>query len=206
MRNEYPLVLPGGARVVHAAVDLRGPVPLLVRGVLVVLLDAAVLGALWLLAELVSGASSAPAAVAKPVALLPHPARGHAGRFLHRPGGRLRGVELRSPGRGGPAEPGSAHHPDAPGRGASRRADRCAVADDALEERLRELSRRIDADLGALRGRAARRTEHAGAGGSRRHAGSSWIPEPSSRSPSKGSSSSPGRVRSASRPNGSATA
>ena len=56
VRNEYPLLLPSGARVVHAAVDLRGPLPLLVRGVLVVLLDAAVLGALWFLAEVVSGA------------------------------------------------------------------------------------------------------------------------------------------------------
>jgi signal transduction histidine kinase len=56
VRNEYPLVLAGGARVVHAAVDLRGPIPIFVRGVLVVLLDAAVLGSLWFLAEVVSGA------------------------------------------------------------------------------------------------------------------------------------------------------
>ena len=55
VRNEYPLELPGGRRVVHAAIDLRGPVPLAVRGVLVVLLDAAVLGALWLVAELIAG-------------------------------------------------------------------------------------------------------------------------------------------------------
>jgi two-component system nitrogen regulation sensor histidine kinase NtrY len=56
VRNEYPLLLPSGARMVHAAVDLRGPVPLFVRGVLVVLLDAAVLASLWFLAEVVSGA------------------------------------------------------------------------------------------------------------------------------------------------------
>jgi signal transduction histidine kinase len=56
VRNEYPLTLPGGARVVHASVDLRGPVPLFVRGVLVVLLDAAVLALLWFLAEAVTGA------------------------------------------------------------------------------------------------------------------------------------------------------
>ncbi len=56
VRNDYPLLLPSGARVVHAAVDLRGPVPLFVRGVLVVLLDAAVLALLWFLAEVVSGA------------------------------------------------------------------------------------------------------------------------------------------------------
>jgi len=42
--------------VVHAAVDLRGPVPLSVRGMLVVLLDTAVLALLWFLAEVVSGA------------------------------------------------------------------------------------------------------------------------------------------------------
>jgi signal transduction histidine kinase len=56
VRNEYPLLLPGGTRVVHAAVDLRGPVPLFVRGILVVLLDAGVLASLWFLAEVVSGA------------------------------------------------------------------------------------------------------------------------------------------------------
>ncbi|HEX6107195.1 MAG TPA: ATP-binding protein [Gemmatimonadales bacterium] len=56
VRNEYPLTLPGGSRVLHVSVDLRGPVPLFVRGVLVVLLDAAVLASLWFLAEAVSGA------------------------------------------------------------------------------------------------------------------------------------------------------
>ncbi len=57
IRNEYPLRLPSGTRVVHAAIDLRGPLPLFVRGVLVVLLDVAVLASLWFLAEVVSGAS-----------------------------------------------------------------------------------------------------------------------------------------------------
>jgi signal transduction histidine kinase len=56
VRSEFPLLLPAGTRVVHASIDLRGPVPLFVRGVLVVLLDAAVLGLLWFLAEVVSGA------------------------------------------------------------------------------------------------------------------------------------------------------
>ena len=55
LRNEYSLALPGGNRTIHAGIDLRGPVPLLVRGVLVVLLDAAVLALLWFLAELVAG-------------------------------------------------------------------------------------------------------------------------------------------------------
>ena len=55
LRNEYPLDLPGGRRIVHAVVELRGPAPLFVRGVLVVLLDAAVLASLWFAAELVSG-------------------------------------------------------------------------------------------------------------------------------------------------------
>jgi two-component system nitrogen regulation sensor histidine kinase NtrY len=56
LRSEYPLVLPDGTRLIHAAIDLRGPVPLFVRGVLVVLLDAAVLALLWFVAELAAGA------------------------------------------------------------------------------------------------------------------------------------------------------
>jgi two-component system, NtrC family, nitrogen regulation sensor histidine kinase NtrY len=56
LRSDFPLMLSGTAQVVHAEIDLRGPVPLLVRGVLVVLLDAAVLALLWFLAELVAGA------------------------------------------------------------------------------------------------------------------------------------------------------
>ena len=55
-RSEQPIAMAGGTRVVHASIDLRGPIPLLVRGVLVVLLDAAVLAGLWFLAELVAGA------------------------------------------------------------------------------------------------------------------------------------------------------
>ncbi|MBA3498554.1 MAG: hypothetical protein H0T86_15760, partial [Gemmatimonadales bacterium] len=55
VRNEYPLELPGGRRIVHVAINLRGPFPLFVRGVLVVVLDAAVLGLLWFMAELISG-------------------------------------------------------------------------------------------------------------------------------------------------------
>jgi two-component system nitrogen regulation sensor histidine kinase NtrY len=60
VRNEYSLELPGGPRVVHATIDLRGPVPLFVRGALVVLLDAAVLGFLWLVAELIAGVRLRP--------------------------------------------------------------------------------------------------------------------------------------------------
>src|SRR5438105_6151382 len=56
LRSEYPLDLPGSTRTVHAVVDLRGPLPLLVRGILVVLFDAAMLGLLWFVAELVAGA------------------------------------------------------------------------------------------------------------------------------------------------------
>ncbi|HSJ76761.1 MAG TPA: ATP-binding protein, partial [Gemmatimonadales bacterium] len=59
-RNDFPLMLTGTARVVHATVDLRAPVPLFVRGVLVVLLDAAVLALLWFLAELVAGVRPTP--------------------------------------------------------------------------------------------------------------------------------------------------
>ncbi len=56
LRSEYPLAVASGNRTIHAAIDLRGPVPLFVRGVLVVLLDAAVLALLWFVAELVAGA------------------------------------------------------------------------------------------------------------------------------------------------------
>ncbi|HEX5963052.1 MAG TPA: ATP-binding protein, partial [Gemmatimonadales bacterium] len=55
LRREHPLTLAGTTRVVHATIDLRGPVPLFVRGVLVVLLDAAVLAMLWFIAELAAG-------------------------------------------------------------------------------------------------------------------------------------------------------
>jgi signal transduction histidine kinase len=56
LRSEHPLAVAGANRTVHAGIDLRGPVPLVVRGVLVVLLDAAVLALLWFVAELAAGA------------------------------------------------------------------------------------------------------------------------------------------------------
>jgi signal transduction histidine kinase len=56
LRNEYRLTLPDGIRLVHARIDLRGQLPLFVRGVLVVLLDAAMLALLWFVGELISGA------------------------------------------------------------------------------------------------------------------------------------------------------
>jgi signal transduction histidine kinase len=60
LRSDFPLMLTGTTRVVHATVDLRTPVPLFVRGVLVVLLDAAALALLWFLAELVAGVRPTP--------------------------------------------------------------------------------------------------------------------------------------------------
>jgi signal transduction histidine kinase len=56
LHNEYPLVLPGGSRTVHAAIELRGALPVFVRGMLVVLLDAAVLACLWFIGEFMAGA------------------------------------------------------------------------------------------------------------------------------------------------------
>jgi two-component system, NtrC family, nitrogen regulation sensor histidine kinase NtrY len=56
LHSEYPLALDGSTRAVHAEIDLRGPLPIFVRGVLIVLLDAAVLGLLWFLAESAAGA------------------------------------------------------------------------------------------------------------------------------------------------------
>jgi two-component system nitrogen regulation sensor histidine kinase NtrY len=60
LHSEYPLSLAGASRAVHAEADLRGPLPLFVRGVLVVLLDAAALALLWFLAEFVAGARPPP--------------------------------------------------------------------------------------------------------------------------------------------------
>src|SRR3989475_2417956 len=48
-RGDRSVTLPGGVRHVHVRVDLRGPVALLVRGALVVLIDAALLASTWLL-------------------------------------------------------------------------------------------------------------------------------------------------------------
>ena len=118
LRNEYPLDLPSGRRIVHAVVELRGPVPLFVRGVLVVLLDAAVLATLWFAAELVAGAQpprprwwslarSFRMRLAVALAGL-LPAAGH----------RICGLELCSSGRRGATQPRSPHHPDASRRGA----------------------------------------------------------------------------------------
>ncbi|HET9464876.1 MAG TPA: hypothetical protein VFO71_05075, partial [Gemmatimonadales bacterium] len=56
LRRESPLAVAGGLRTIHGAIDLRGPLPIFVRGVLVVLLDAAVLALLWFVAEVVAGA------------------------------------------------------------------------------------------------------------------------------------------------------
>ncbi|MFZ5622953.1 MAG: hypothetical protein ACOY71_00810, partial [Gemmatimonadota bacterium] len=55
VRGEASLLFADGPRRLRATLDLRGPVPLIVRGALVVLLDVAMLGLLWLLAELAAG-------------------------------------------------------------------------------------------------------------------------------------------------------
>ena len=151
VRNEYPLVLPGGARVVHAAVDLRGPVPLFVRGVLVVLLDAAVLGSLWFLAEVVSGArprqprwrslsrSFRIRLAATLAAFFIVPAVGFAAWSFDRLSDeveRSRDLLITQTLRDAAITAGGG----------------LRVRDAGLEERLRELSRRIDADLGFYQG------------------------------------------------------
>jgi signal transduction histidine kinase len=53
-RGERLIELPGGVRHVHARVDLRGPGALLIRGALVVSIDAALLAACWLLSLVVA--------------------------------------------------------------------------------------------------------------------------------------------------------
>ncbi|MGH7591394.1 MAG: hypothetical protein ACREL2_08125, partial [Gemmatimonadales bacterium] len=55
VRGERLIALPGGIRHAHARIDLRGPVPLLVRGVLVLLLDVAALALLWMIGEMLAG-------------------------------------------------------------------------------------------------------------------------------------------------------
>jgi signal transduction histidine kinase len=151
VRNEYPLVLPGGDRVVHAAVDLRGPVPLIVRGVLVVFLDAALLGSLWFLAEAVSGArlprprwrslsrSFRVRLAATLAAFFIVPAVGFAAWSFDRLTDeveRSRDLLITQTLRDAAITAGGS----------------LRLADDGLEERLRELSRRIDADLALYQG------------------------------------------------------
>ena len=55
VRGERTLVLPGGARHAHAIIDLRGPSALLQRGALLLVLDIAALGLLWLIVESAAG-------------------------------------------------------------------------------------------------------------------------------------------------------
>ncbi len=56
LRSDQTLPFPSGPRKIRAEIDLRGPLPLFVRGVLVVLFDAGVLALVWFLAEFVAGA------------------------------------------------------------------------------------------------------------------------------------------------------
>jgi two-component system nitrogen regulation sensor histidine kinase NtrY len=56
LRADGRLDLPGGTRRIHAEIDLRGPFPLFVRGLLVVLFDVAVLALVWAVGEFVAGA------------------------------------------------------------------------------------------------------------------------------------------------------
>ena len=55
VHGERAVRMPDGVRGTHADIDLRGPFPLLVRGTLVVVLDAVVLALIWLLAEGIAG-------------------------------------------------------------------------------------------------------------------------------------------------------
>jgi PAS domain-containing protein len=53
--GEVDLAFPDGVREVRVDIDLRGPVPVFVRGVLIILLDVALVMLLWLLAEWLDG-------------------------------------------------------------------------------------------------------------------------------------------------------
>jgi two-component system nitrogen regulation sensor histidine kinase NtrY len=60
LRAERELALPAAPREIQAEIDLRGPLPIFVRGVLVVLFDTGVLALVWLLAEYVAGVPPPP--------------------------------------------------------------------------------------------------------------------------------------------------
>jgi len=55
VHGERMVAMAGAMQGLHAEVELRGPFPLLVRGALVVILDAAFLALLWLMAEAITG-------------------------------------------------------------------------------------------------------------------------------------------------------
>ena len=55
LRGERSVVLPGGPRHAHAVIDLRGPPALLQRGLLLMVLDIAVLTVLWVGVEMATG-------------------------------------------------------------------------------------------------------------------------------------------------------
>ncbi len=57
IRGERQLVLLDGVRHVHAVVDMRGPAPIFVRGILVVMADIGLLFILWFLTEFLVGSA-----------------------------------------------------------------------------------------------------------------------------------------------------
>jgi two-component system nitrogen regulation sensor histidine kinase NtrY len=151
LRAEHSLELPGGTRTVHAAVDLRGPLPLFIRASLVVLLDAIVLALLWFGAEHVAGGRLARPRwgrlarsfrirlAATLAAFFIMPAIGFTAWGLARledEGERSRDLLISQTLREAAAASGGALRAAGPSRA----------------ERLRELSRRIDADLALYEG------------------------------------------------------
>ncbi len=59
LADERPLAVAGTTRVVSSQIDLRGPLPLVTRGLVATLLDVLVLVAVWLVAEFGAGATVA---------------------------------------------------------------------------------------------------------------------------------------------------
>ena len=153
LRAERRLELPGGAREIRAAIDLRGPLPVSVRGVLVVLFDVGILALVWLLAEFVAGAPPAlprwrslarsfrfRLAVTLAVFFMLPTVGFSIWGFVRLAAEAERGRDLLITQTLRDAALG------APGLERARAA--------ALEDQLRELSRRIDADLALYRGGA----------------------------------------------------
>ena len=117
IHGERAVQMVDGVHLTHADVDLRGPFPLLVRGALVVALDAAALALIWLLAEAIAGMPLAMPGWRRLGQIVPGPGRDRPGRVLPDPGGRLRllGAFPARPGGGAAARRGD--HASPPRRG-----------------------------------------------------------------------------------------
>ena len=154
-----------GARFTRRSIS-GARVPLFVRGVLVVLLDAAVLGLLWFVAELVAGLRLRPPRWRSLARSFRIRLAVTLGAFFLLPAVGFAAWSFARLGRRGGAQPRPADHPDAAGRGAHRRRPHSR-----WQSRARRAAARPEPPDRrgpcAVRRRPAGRNQHAGAGGSR---------------------------------------